>query len=99
MTAKFLILARPVKPIPEKANIAGARAQWKALRDERGAEVYEIIEDNGAGFAVMVDVADHDDLMAILFRNPLGSWGEYQVYPLGTMEGEKRAMQQAGVIR
>ena len=25
--AKFLILARPRKPMPEKANVAGARAQ------------------------------------------------------------------------
>lgn len=96
--AKFLILARPTKPIPEKANVAGARSQWKALRDAGKAEVYEIIEDNGAGFAVFLDVTDHDELMAILFRNPLGAWGEYQVFPLGTLEGEMRAMRQAGMI-
>lgn len=96
--AKFLILARPKKPIPEKANVEGARTQWRKLRDEGKAEVYEIIEDNGAGFAVFLDVDDHDDLMTILFRNPLGSWGEYQVLPLGTLEGETRAMREAGII-
>ena len=96
--AKFLVLARPKKPIPEKANVEGARTQWRKLRDEGKAEVYEIIEDNGAGFAVFLDVDDHDDLMTILFRNPLGSWGEYQVYPLGTLEGETRAMREAGII-
>lgn len=96
--AKFLILARPTKPIPERANVEGARAHWRALRDEGRAEVYEIIEDNGAGFAVFLDVADHDELMAVLFRNPLGSWGEYQVLPLGTLEGETRAMREAGII-
>ena len=96
--AKFLILARPKKPIPEKANVEGARAQWRALRDEGKAEVYEIVEDNGAGFAIFLDVDDHDELMAILFRNPLGSWGEYQVYPLGTLEGETAAMRAAGII-
>ena len=96
--AKFLILARPTKPIPEKANVEGARAQWRALRDEGKAEVYEIIEDNGAGFAVFLDVEDHDELMTILFRNPLGSWGEYQVLPLGTIEGETKAMRDAGII-
>lgn len=96
--AKFLVLARPVKPIPEKANVTGSREQWKTLETERGAQVYEIIEDNGAGFAVLLDVQDHDELMAVLFRNPLGGWGNYQVFPLGTMEGEKRAMQNAGII-
>jgi muconolactone delta-isomerase len=97
--AKFLILARPRKPMPEKANVEGARAQWRELRDHGKAEVYEIIEDNGAGFAVFLDVDDHDELMTILFRNPLGNWGEYTVLPLGTLEGETQAMRDAGIIR
>ena len=97
--AKFLILARPRKPMPEKANVEGARAQWRELRNGGKAEVYEIIEDNGAGFAVFLDVDDHDELMAILFKNPLGNWGEYQVLPLGTLEGETTAMRAAGIIR
>jgi hypothetical protein len=96
--ARFLVLARPVKPLPERANVAGARAQWRALRDAGKAEVYEIVEDNGAGFAVLLEVADHDELMAILFRNPIGSWGDYQVFPLGTLDGETRAMRAAGII-
>ncbi len=96
--AKFLILARPRKPMPEKANVAGARAQWRELRDAGKAEVYEIIEDNGAGFAVFLDVADHDELMAILFKNPAGNWGEFTVLPLGTLDGETRAMREAGII-
>ena len=96
--AKFLLLARPKKPMPEKANVEGARAQWRALRDSGKAEVYEIVEDNGAGFAIFIDVDDHDELMGILFRNPLGSWGEYQVYPLGTLKGETEAMRAAGII-
>ncbi len=96
---KFLVLARPRKPLPQKANVDGARAQWRALRDEGRAEVYEIVEDNGAGFAVFMDVEDHDELMAVLFRNPGGSWGSYEVYPLGTLEGETRAMREAGIIQ
>lgn len=97
--AKFLVLARPRKPMPERANVEGARAQWRELRDMGKAEVYEIIEDNGAGFAVFLDVDNHDELMAILFKNPLGNWGEYQVLPLGTLEGETTAMRAAGIIR
>ena len=97
--AKFLVLARPRKPMPERANVEGARAQWRELRDLGKAEVYEIIEDNGAGFAVFLDVDNHDELLAILFKNPLGNWGEYQVLPLGTLEGETTAMRAAGIIR
>mgnify|MGYP003309710143 FL=1 len=97
--SKFLVLARPRKPMPEKANVEGARAQWRELRDIGKAEVYEIIEDNGAGFAVFLDVDNHDELMAILFKNPLGNWGEYHVLPLGTLEGETTAMRAAGIIR
>ena len=97
--AKFLVLARPRKPMPERANVEGARAQWRELRDIGKAEVYEIIEDNGAGFAIFLDVDNHDELMAILFKNPLGNWGEYQVLPLGTLEGETTAMRAAGIIR
>ena len=97
--AKFLVLARPRKPMPERANVEGARAQWRELRDIGKAEVYEIIEDSGAGIAVFLDVDNHDELMAILFKNPLGNWGEYQVLPLGTLEGETTAMRAAGIIR
>ena len=96
--AKFLVLARPNKPIPEKANIQGARERWKDLRRQGKAEVYEIIEDNGAGFAVFLDVADHDELMMILFSNPIGNLGDYQVFPLGTLDGEMAAMKAAGMI-
>ena len=37
--------------------------------------------------------------MEILFRNPLGSWGDFTVLPLGTLEGETTAMRAAGIIR
>jgi muconolactone delta-isomerase len=96
--AKFLVLARPNKPIPERANIQGAREKWRELRRQGKAEVYEIIEDNGAGWAVFLDVADHDELMMILFSNPIGNWGDYQVFPLGTLEGEMAAMTAAGMV-
>ena len=96
--AKFLVLARPNKPIPERANIQGAREKWRELRRQGKAEVYEIIEDNGAGWAVFLDVADHDELMMILFSNPIGNWGDYQVFPLGTREGEMAAMRAAGMV-
>jgi hypothetical protein len=96
--AKFLVLARPVKPLPEGANLKGVIAHLEALVERQQAEVHTIVEDDGYGFAILVDVESHDELMAILFENPLGRWGEYQVMPLGTMEGEYQAMRKAGVI-
>jgi hypothetical protein len=96
--AKFLVLARPVKPLPQSANLKGAVDHLVALRDRGRAEVFTIVDDDGYGFAILVDVESHDELMAILFENPLGRWGEYQVMALGTMEGEYQAMRKAGVI-
>ncbi len=96
--AKFLVLARPVKPLPEGANLKGVIAHLETLQERKQAEVHTIVEDDGYGFAILLDVESHDELMAILFENPLGRWGEYQVMALGTMDGEYQAMRKAGVI-
>ena len=93
---KFLVLARPAKPLPEGANVQGCIRHLEQLREERGAEVFTLVEDDGYGFAVLIDVESHDELMAELFKNPLGNWGNYQVFPLGTLEGERRAMEAIG---
>jgi len=96
--AKYLVLARPVKPLPEGANVKRSYEQWKKLKDAKIAEVYTIVEDDGYGFAILIDQDDPDELMKILFKNPLGRWGDYQVYVLGTLEGEHQAMKEAGMI-
>ena len=95
---KFLVLARPVKPLPQGANLEGVIDHLAGLQKSGQAEVFTIVEDDGYGFAILIDVTSHDELMAILFENPLGRWGEYQVMALGTMEGETQAMRKAGVI-
>jgi hypothetical protein len=96
--AKFLVLARPVKPLPQGTNLKGAIDHLVTLRESGRAEVFTLVEDDGYGFAILVDVESHDELMGILFANPLGRWGEYQVMALGTMEGEYEAMRKAGAI-
>lgn len=93
---KFLVLARPAKPLPEGANIQKAVDHLDSLREKMNAEVYTLVEDDGYGFAILIDVKTHDELMAELFKNPLGRWGTYQVYPLGTLEGEREAMEAIG---
>lgn len=96
--AKFLVLARPVKPLPAGANLKGVVEHLTLLQERNQAEIHTIVEDDGYGFAILLDVDSHDELMAILFENPLGRWGEYQVMALGTIEGEYQAMRKAGVI-
>ncbi len=93
---KFLVLARPAKPLPEGANIQKAIDHLDSLREKMNAEVYTLVEDDGCGFAILIDVKTHDELMAELFKNPLGRWGTYRVYPLGTLEGEREAMEAIG---
>lgn len=94
----FLVLARPAKPLPEGVNVEGARQQWLDLQSEGKADAYYIVEDDGYGFAVFLDVGDHDELIELLFRNPLGRWGDYEVFPLTSIQAEYSAMVQAGVI-
>ena len=96
--AKFLVLARPVKPLPAGANLKGVIEHLTRLQERKQAEIHTIVVDDGYGFAIVIDVDCHDELMAILFENPLGRWGEYQVMALGTIEGEYQAMRKAGVI-
>ncbi|MGH6681460.1 MAG: hypothetical protein ACREDL_21585 [Bradyrhizobium sp.] len=96
--AKFLVLARPSKPLPEGANVKRAVEHLQKLKDSGRAEIHTLVEDDGYGFAILIDVNDHDELMGILFENPLGRWGEYQVMALGTLDGERRAMEKIGVL-
>ena len=93
---KFLVVARPAKPLPEGVNVQGCIQHLEELRKKRGAEVFTLVEDDGYGFVILIDVENHDELMAELFKNPLGRWGTYQVFALGTLEGELRAMEAVG---
>ena len=69
--AKFLVLARPVKPLPAGANLKGVIEHLTRLQERKQAEIHTIVEDDGYGFAIVIDVDSHDELMAILFENPL----------------------------
>ena len=93
---KFLVRARPAKPLPEGVNIQGCIEHLEELKEKRNAEIHTLVEDDGYGFAILIDVESHDDLMAELFKNPLGRWGTYQVHALGTLEGERKAMEAIG---
>ena len=95
---KFLILGRPSKPIPRGVNIKGTVDQLTMLKESGRAEIYTLVEDEGYGFAFLIDVASHDELMTILFKIPLGRWGEYQIFPLGTLDAEHAALRELGIL-
>ena len=64
----------------------------------RGGRLLEIVEDAGYGFVGLTAGISHDELMTALFSIPLGSWGEYEILLLGSMEAEHRAVMSAGMV-
>ena len=96
---RFLVMARPLKPLPQKANIEGSRRHFMSLRETHGAAVYPLVQDEGVGMAIIVNVASHDELISLLNPNPMGSWGNFEVYPLATIEGERQSMIDSDIIR
>ncbi len=94
--ARFLIIAEALAPLPEIADFDAAAAHWRELTQSNGAEVFAI-NDSG-GFIILVDVADHEELMTILMSNPINMWGEYEVVALITPEAEEKILAHAGAI-
>jgi muconolactone delta-isomerase len=85
--ARFLVITHPKEPLPDSGyNRLPKRVEyWAALR-ERGAEVYSIV--GRKGYAILLDVDSHDDLIDILHRNPMVQDEETDVFALGSVEGE-----------
>lgn len=94
----FAVLARPAPPVPPRANVAATTELLEELTVGRGGRLLELIEDRGYGFLALVTGLTHDDLMTRLFSIPLGSWGEYEILLLGSMEAEHRAVVSAGML-
>ncbi len=94
---KFLIIGKVAKPIPPGANIKGSLEQLRLLKERGRVEGYAIA--GMEGFVAVVDVSNNDELNDILYKNPLGRWGEYSVYPLGTFAGERRTLTEIGLTR
>jgi rhodanese-related sulfurtransferase len=96
---RFLVMARPHKPLPQRANVEGSRRHFMALHEKYGAAVYPLVQDDGIGMAIVVNAASHDELHGMLSANPLGSWGSFEVFAIATLEGEEHGMIEAGIIR
>jgi len=96
---RFLVLVRPAKPIPVNADFKGTDEYMQSLRDEYGAQVHGLVEDQ-VGYVIVVSVARHDELRRILDAIPLSKKRQVriQVAPIFTLEGEKVALKAAGIL-
>ena len=94
---RFLVIGKVAKPMPQGANVKGSLEQLRILKERGRAEAYAIA--GMEGFVMIVEVSNNDELNDILYKNPLGRWGEYSVYPLGTFAGERRTLTEIGLTR
>jgi hypothetical protein len=91
--AKFLVITHPKEPISDSAygRLAKRVEYWKQIHDARRAEVYSVV--GRKGYAILIDVDSHDELIDILVKSPMGQDEEHDVYALGTVEAEAETAQ------
>jgi muconolactone delta-isomerase len=92
---RFLILARLAKPVPPTVDFEGTDKLLAKMSEQHGAQVYRLVEDVG-GYAIFVNVRDHDQLRELLEPLPITTFVNYQIIPLGTMGGHKKHLADLG---
>ncbi len=93
---RFLILARPAKPLPPDLDYAGTDAMLERIAAEHGAMVHRLVEDI-AGYAILVDVASNDQIRTLLEPLPITTFVNYEILPLGSMGGHERHIEALGL--
>ena len=92
---RFLILARPAKPLPPDLDYAGTDAMLERIAAEHGAMVHRLVEDI-AGYAILVDVESNDRIRTLLEPLPITTYVNYEILPLGSMSGHERHIRALG---
>lgn len=93
---RFLILARPAKPIPPDLDYEGTDRMLAKVRDEHGAQVYRLVEDV-VGYAILISIENNDALRAVLEPLPITTYVNYEIIPLGTLERHKQHIADLGL--
>ncbi len=93
---RFLILARPAKPLPPDLDYAGTDAMLERLREEHGAMVHRLVEDI-AGYAILIDVESNDQIRALLEPLPITTYVNYEISPLGTLGEHQQHIRALGL--
>jgi muconolactone delta-isomerase len=93
---RFLILARPAKPLPPTLDYAGTERMLEDIKKRYGAIVHRLVEDV-AGYAILVSVESNDQLREILEPLPITTFVNYQIMPLGTLSGHQKHIRDLGL--
>jgi muconolactone delta-isomerase len=92
---RFLILARPAKPLPPTLDYEGTEKMLDDIKVRHGAIVHRIVADV-AGYAIFINVENHDQLREILEPLPITTFVNYEILPLGTLSGHRKHIQNLG---
>lgn len=93
---RFLVLARPAKPIPPELDYEGTDRMLAGIREKHGAQVYRLVEDV-VGYAMLISVENNDMLRAVLEPLPITTYVNYEIIPLGTLERHKQHIAELGL--
>jgi muconolactone delta-isomerase len=93
---RFLILARPAKPLPPNLDYNGTDQRLEQIREKYGATIHRLVEDV-AGYAILINVESNDQIREILEPLPITPFVNYQIMPLGTLSGHRKHIQELGL--
>jgi hypothetical protein len=92
---RFLILARPAKPLPPTLDYEGTDRMLGEIADKYGAIIHRLVEDV-AGYAILINVESNDQIREILEPLPITTFVNYEIRPLGTLAGHRKHIQDLG---
>ncbi len=93
---RFLILARPSKPLPPTLDYEGTDRMLADIKARYGATVHRLVEDV-AGYAILINVESNDQLRQILEPLPITLFVNYEIMPLGTLTGHRGHIHDLGL--
>ena len=93
---RFLILARPAKPLPPTLDYAGTDRMLAEIGEKFGAVIHRLVEDV-AGYAILINVESNDQIREILEPLPITLFVNYQIFPLGTLTGHRKHVADLGL--
>ena len=60
-------------------------------------QVVECLVEDIAGYAILINIENHDQIRALLEPLPITTFVNYQIIPLGTLEGHSRHIRDLGL--
>ena len=92
---RFLILARPAKPVDPGLTYALVDAQMKALAQSEDIQIFTLVEDV-IGYAILLNASSHDQIRSVLEPLALTGHANYEIMPLGTLDGHRAHLKNLG---